>query len=195
MSLSDSDHRGVRAPSTRKAATCKNWALGAQTTSIQRSKSRAKNYNLKDNNHFACAPPPAVPTGDLARTGRTRRTPLRCLRQAHSAYPNPSHTHMPPSSLPTFPHRLYTPPHTSTRRRPTAPIPPATAPPDLRQRASPPRPPPFPPRPHPKPPPPDAQPHRAASPHAVPRDTRRSISSDSPCPPSPPPPPKGASPF
>ena len=37
---------------------------------------------------------------------------------------------------------------------------------------------------HPKPPPPDAQPHRAASPHAVPRDTRKSISSDSPCPPS-----------
>ena len=106
----------------------------------------------------------AVPTGDLAR----RCTPLRCLRQAQ-CLPLP-HTCLP--HLPTFPHRLYTPLHTST-------APPHRAYPTRRRhqtRASPIYPTaPLPPRPHPKPPPPDAQPHRAAPPHAVPRGTRRSI--------------------
>ena len=89
----------------------------------------------------------------------------------------PTHIHPSPPHLPPPP--IHTSPH--PRRRPTAPIPPdgATRPapalPDC----------PLSPRPHPKPPPPDAQPHRAAPPHALPRHTRRSIHSDSlPCPPS-----------
>ena len=117
--------------------------------------------------------PPAAPTGDPPAQVHA----LRCLPQTQCL---PSHTPTPSSPRPTPSHPLYTPHHNhgaafhraypTGRRHPT--------------RSSPTRLPPF-PLPHPKPPPPDAQPHRAASPHALPRDTRRSIHSDRPCPPSP----------
>ena len=98
------------------------------------------------------------------------RSPCRCTPCAacrrHSAYP-PTYPHL--ARFPAPSHPLLTTPQ--PRRRPTAPIPP-----DGAARA----------RPAPAPPD-DAQPHRAASPHALPRDTRRSIHSDRPCPPSSPP--------
>ena len=82
-------------------------------------------------------------------------------------------THIPPSPPHVPPPPIHTSPH--PRRRPTAPIPPDGAT-----------------RPAPAPPD-DAQPHRAASPHALPRDTRRSIQGDRPCPPSSPPSPPAQS--
>ena len=159
------------------------WALGAQGAA-RGAVSKKRRHEAPLYTHRPPALPvaasPPLPRRPHWRSRPQVHAPIRCLRQAQ-CLPLP-HTCLP--HLPTFPHRLYTSPHIHGAAPPCLSHP--TAPPGLRQ--------PHPaapsaPRPHPKPPPSDAQPHRAAPPHAVPRVTRRSIRSDSPCPPSPPPPP------
>ena len=106
----------------------------------------------------AASPPP--PPSPLAICPQVHAPCAACGR--HSAYPSRTPT---PSSprLPAPSRPLYTPaPH--PRRRPSPRLSHPTAPPDPRQ--------PYPTRQPPRPAataPPDAQPHRAAPPHAVPR--------------------------